>query len=242
MLNSKNYYEMNELANEYKRECNLNELNPIEIFSTMQEKIKNLTIVFLLMDENISGAAYKKSNQNIIFINSTHSLGRQRFTLAHEIYHLKYDKTRFNLCGVKSNDEIEKKADNFASCFLMSHGALIAYKKENNIETWNLNNILKTEQYFQISHQAFLWRIRNLEEITYKEYSNFKQKPIQTLACSNGYDLKLYQPYSNKKNHTIGNYIKLTNKAFDNDIISPSKKYELLLDAFCGEINNLNPM
>ena len=40
---------------------------------------------------------------------------------------------------------------------------------------------------------------------------------------------------------TIGNYIKLTEKAFEEDLISQGKKEELLLDAFREDIvYNLN--
>lgn len=40
------------------------------------------------MGEEISGASSSFDEQNIIFINSLQSYGRQRFNLAHEIYHL----------------------------------------------------------------------------------------------------------------------------------------------------------
>ena len=48
-------------------------------------------------------------------------------------------------------------------------------------------------------------------------------------------------PYLNKEYLTIGNYIKLTEKAFEEDLISQGKKEELLLDAFREDIvYNLN--
>ena len=44
-------------------------------------------------------------------------------------------------------------------------------KESNNIKRWDLDSIIDAEQYFQISHQALLWRLRHfLNEITYEQY------------------------------------------------------------------------
>lgn len=229
----KNYLEINELASKCRRKWNINIDESIDMFSLSINKIKNLTIVFKKMENNLSGASLKLTNENIIFVNSIHTKGRQSFTIAHEIYHLKYDDKTFNLCGIKSDDEIEKRADLFASCLLMPHDAIERYKIDNNIKKWNLDSIIDAEQYFQISHQALLWRIRYyLDDIEYDEYMSYK-KNIKYNALIRGYDLSLYTPYLNKEYLTIGNYIKLTELAFENELISCGKKDELLLDAFC---------
>ena len=90
------------------------------------------------MDDDLSGACLKLDKENIIFVNSKHRKGRQAFTIAHELYHLKYDENNFNICTLNSDDEIEKKADLFASCLIMPHGALESYKLDNGIEKWEL--------------------------------------------------------------------------------------------------------
>ena len=231
-----NYYRINELANQCRREWNINENDAIDIFSLALNKIDNLTIVFIKMNKELSGACYSVEGENIIFINSTHSKGRQAFTLAHEIYHLREENSNFSICSVSNDDDIEKEADQFASCLLMPHSALESYKLNNNILEWNLDNIIKAEQYFQISHQAMIWRIRSLENISYDEYIGFKNISIKQEASVRGYDLKLYEPYISKDNFTIGNYINLAEKAFNNDLISIGKKEELLLDAYRSDI------
>ena len=106
----KNYLEINELASKCRRKWNINIDKSIDMFSLSINKIKNLTIVFKKMENNLSGASLKLTNENIIFVNSIHTKGRQSFTIAHEIYHLKYDDKTFNLCGIKSDDEIEKRS------------------------------------------------------------------------------------------------------------------------------------
>ena len=231
-----NYLELNELACGCRRQWNIDINESIDIFSLAINKIKNLTIVFKKMNSQISGACLKLNKENIIFINSTHTKGRQAFTIAHELYHLKYDKNGFNICGLNSEDIIEKRADLFASCLLMPHGAIETYKINSNIKKWDLDTIIDAEQYFQISHQALLWRLRHyLNEITYDEYIYFKED-IKYNASIRGYDLSLYTPYLNKDYLTIGNYIKLTESAYRNDLISRGKQEELLLDAFREDI------
>lgn len=229
------FYKVNELASQCRRNWNINLSDPIDIFSLVLDKIKNLTIVFLVMNDDISGACYKSSSESIIFINSTHSKGRQSFTIAHEVYHLNFDDNNFNICGVASDDEVEKIADQFASSLLMPQGALESYKNDNNIETWSLDEIIAGEQYFQISHQAFLWRLRKLNEISYEKYMDFK-KDIKYNASIRGYNLSLYEPYLNKKHFTLGNYICLVEKAYNNDLISIGRKEEYLLEAYCEDL------
>ncbi len=64
--------------------------SPIDIFSLVKG-IDRLTLVFYPLGQNISGACIKRSASMGIALNSVMTLGRQRFTLAHELYHLFYD-------------------------------------------------------------------------------------------------------------------------------------------------------
>ena len=138
-----NLYELNKLAIEFRSDIGLNQESPLDFFPVITNKLKNLTIVFLEMDEKISGACFKVDSQQIMFINSKHPKGRQVFTAAHELYHLFYEDAAFTICNLNSNDEIEKNANQFASFLLMPINALYSYKKENNIEKWNLNSIIE---------------------------------------------------------------------------------------------------
>lgn len=228
------YLEICEKANQCRRLWNIPENSPIDIFTVVLDKIENVTICLMDLEENLSGSSCKKKGQNIIFINSKHPLGRQRFTLAHELYHLEYQE-EFTNCDINSDTEIEEEADQFASCLLMSNGALFNYEMENNIKEWTLDDVIQTEQYFQISHKAMLRRLKTLNKIsedTAEEYL----PDIKFNASIRGYALNLYEPYSNKKNLVLGNYIQMTNKAYELNKISESKRDELLLEAFCDDI------
>lgn len=225
------YLELSEKAAICRKLWKIDEYTPIDIFSVVLEKVENLTICFFDTEDNLSGSSIKTKDQNIIFINSRHPLGRQRFTLAHEIYHLKYDDEFVNCDVDHKNDEIEQKADIFASSLLMSNGALYNFEVENSINEWTLDHVIQAEQYFQISHRAMLRRLKTLGKISEETAEDFTPD-IMYNAEMRGYDLKLYKPYSEQKNLILGNYIKLINKTYENELISESKMNELLIDGF----------
>lgn len=100
--------------------------SPVDIFKIVQ-RIDNLTLVFYSFGKNISGVCYKGKSSNVIAINSAMSVGRQRFSLAHELYHLYFDdlnKNSISMISIGNGDENEKKADQFASYFLVPPSSL----------------------------------------------------------------------------------------------------------------------
>ena len=102
-------------------------------------------------------------------------------------------------------DEVEIDANQFVSFMLMPINALYSYKKQNNITQWDLNSIIDCEQYFQISHEALLNRLKQVDDISSDEYKLYKPN-VKVKAQYRGYDLSLYTPYISK-NYTIDNYI-----------------------------------
>jgi len=222
-----------------RRIWNIGEYDPIDIISVCLNKFDNITIVFIVANDNMSGSSLSVNGEWIIFINSNHSLGRQRFTIAHELYHLLFGENEFVNCSVdnsKTKEELE--ADEFASYLLMSEEALLNYRLENGIETWDLDSILGCEQYFQISRRAMLKRLENLVEDVYNDKFT---KRIKYHAKKRGFSDNLYVPYSRDDNLLMGSYIKLTQKAYDREKITKGKKDELLRDAYYYDfLNNEN--
>lgn len=112
---------------------------------------QKITIVRYPMSSRISGMCTKENEDIIICINSTTSYGRQRFTLAHELYHVLYEENMqrvicdMSMSGDKSNSE--KEADQFASYLLMPYDALLEY--EHDKTKWNLEKVIDAEQFFK---------------------------------------------------------------------------------------------
>jgi len=235
----KQYYETNQLAESLRRHWGIDNYAPIDIFSIVIEKMPNLTLILLPLDEKISGCCSKVDNEQVILINSEHSKGRQNFTLAHELYHLIYENNEdWLICSSdENNDNSEKEANNFASSLLMPSSALNDYIERNDIKKWNLEDIIFCEQYFQISHVAMLYRLRFIEDsISFDEFTNYKNS-VKKEAKRLGFSTELYDSsIESKKHFSFGNYIRLTEKAYGNDKISIGKREELLLDVFRSDI------
>ena len=217
-------------AESLRRSWNIDNISPLNILQASLGNIDNLTILWFPMTDELSGCCSKTNDDNIICINSKHSKGRQNFTLAHELYHLKFenDKESF-VCNVNSNDESEKNANEFAESLLLPTIALHEFKGTNRISKWSLEYIIKCEQYFQISHQAMLCKLRRENEISRDDYLRYKHG-VKSAAWDAGYDLSLYE--STKEYYCLGKIIPLSKFAYDNNGISGGKFDEILLNIF----------
>lgn len=208
---------------------------PIDIFKAVN-KIEKLTLIFYPLGKNISGVCYKLNKSSAIVINSEMSVGRQRFSLAHELYHFYYDGDDVNSISAQligGGDENEKKADQFASYFLVPTLSLQemveSILEENNKDSLSIDDIIEIEQYYGTSHKAMIYRLLNEGYITQEEKI---PEGIIERAAQLGYDTSLYKPSSKKI--TLGYYVDSLGKLLNRDIISQGKYDELLLDA-CRE-------
>ena len=217
-------------AESLRRLWGIDNIAPLNILASTMENINNLTILWFPMLEEISGCCAKTKKDKIICINSKHTKGNQNFTIAHELYHLIYedDKNSF-VCNFNSNDESEKNADKFAESLLIPKIALYEFIDKNHIVNWQMKDIIKCEQYFQISHKAMLCKLRRENLITYNEFVAFKQS-VKKNALNLGYGLELYE--HTKPYYSIGEIIPLSKKAYDENMITGGKLDEILLDAF----------
>ena len=241
----KQYHETNQLAENLRRQWGIDNYAPIDIFSIVIEKMHDLTLILLPLNQKISGCCSKINNDHLILINSEHSKGRQNFTLAHELYHLIYeDNEEWLICSANEHkgsfnqrkDFSEKEADNFASSLLMPSCALHDYMEKKYIETWSLEDIIYCEQFFGISHIAMLCKLRIEKLISYEDFICYRDN-VKKVASELGFSTELYDSSNEiKKYFSFGNYIRLTQKAYENGKISIGKKEELLLDVFRSDI------
>ena len=175
----------------------------------------------------------------LIGINSNMSIGRQNFTLAHELYHLLYEENmnNFVICDDSSENDSEIEANIFASYLLIPYEGLKRYAKRRNISKWTLDEIITAEQYYQISHMALLFRLVEQNFITEEESEQFQNVKISHEARIRGFNDELYYPSpENRKYFSLGNYVKSVGKAYSSNKISVGKKDELLLDGFRGDL------
>lgn len=232
-LNESHYeIKMPKLSSNLKRKWGLDEYCPINVFNLLQNKIPNLTISWFPMKMNVSGCCFKEGVDSIILLNSSHSRGRQNFTLAHELFHLLDDDEIFFICSEDFNEEVEIRADNFASNFLLSPLALEDFIESNDIKEWTVADIVKCEQYFQLDHRQFIGRLYNEELINGDQFAEFSFKIIEK-ASNLGYDTSLYEPTINNISHySVGHMIPLTEKLFLEKKLTGGVRRDILNDLF----------
>ena len=125
---------------------------------------------------DLSGLLYPENGKIIIGINSRHSKNRQRFTIAHEIGHLKlhspdlYVDRNFSVHrdqrSSEATDKSEIQANRFAAELLMpeemirSDWAELGSNPSYDIE--NDDYIRKLAKRYKVSLQAMIFRLINL--------------------------------------------------------------------------------
>ena len=215
--------------------------SPVDIFALISAR-EDITLVFHPMSGESSGMCIKDDRNKLIALNSKMSLGRQRFTAAHELYHLFFhDMSGSTLCSMNMDfhDLKETEANIFASFFLMPHEALDAYVRDQlNIEEQklSLDEVIRIEQHFGMSRQAVLWRLVRERYVNAEDTIEMKTNVIKS-ARALGFGHKLYLPLDPKEQYnTLGGYIKKVEAAYKDGKLSVSKYEELMLDAFRDDI------
>ena len=232
--------ELNSLALKTRRMWNEDGYSPIDIFAIVNGwKDMKITIVKYPMTSNVSGMCTKEDEDIVICINSTTSYGRQRFTLAHELYHVLYEENMKRvICDMSMSEEkteSEREADQFASYLLMPFDALLQYEDEKS--KWNLEKVIDAEQFFQISHQAMLRRLVSDNLLSKEIAEEYKTITVSIEAAKLGYGKELYFSTDKSKQYfTTGEYIRKVEMMAEKDMISNGKREELLLDAYRADI------
>jgi Zn-dependent peptidase ImmA (M78 family) len=224
-----------------RKELGENATSPIDILS-LAYGIERLSIVYYPMGLNMSGICIKGGDNNVIAVNSSMTLGRQRFSMAHELFHLYFDDNELTaVCTIKigEGNEKERQADQFAAYLLMPPEALsdmLMGLKKSGVGQLSIHDVVRLEQRFGVSRQAMLYRLIGENVLTRQEAEAMRQNVISS-AVNLGYDDTLYRPTSeNKQYKTFGHYIRQTDKALERGLISKGKYEELLLAAFRSDL------
>lgn len=236
--------ELSYQANDLRKRFGEDLFSPIDVFAILQSQ-ERLTLVFYPLSEHISGMCVRThSGDQLVAINSRLTQGRQRFTAAHELYHLFIQKEiQSVVCGKEigdGKDEEEMNADGFASFFLAPNDALRSYIENNLTKGKNrpisLEDIVRIEQYFKMSRQATLYRLVG-DGFIPLDFANTLKSNIIASARKYGFNETVYvSTPSDQQYYTTGSYIELVEQLKDRDLVSYGKYEELLLDAYRADI------
>lgn len=235
------------LAVDLRAQLGKDNLSAVDVFNVARS-IPNLTTLLYPLGDNISGMCITHPRFSLIAINSGQSYGRQRFTLAHELYHLYYDvENSTSICPKDTSkfDDTERTADTFASNFLLPYHALQLELKGRGILDGPslpegdalLHCILEIEHKYEISRKALLVRLSEEGLISHQQKEALS-KDVKTNARRLGYSLALYEPsLGSSAKKTDGEYLDLIQLLYSNEIISESRAEELLSDGFRDDIS-----
>lgn len=224
------------LAQDFRQRNGLSSTEPLNIQGLLKKT--NVLTIYKPLSNSFSGMSIKidtsEKEYRFMLVNSNHPIGKQHFTICHELYHLYFQKdfkAAVSCTGLfdKKGDIEEYNADIFASYLLLPEMGVWEMTPENerSKNKISIGTVLEIEQFYRCSHSALLFRLLNMDLID-KEYKTNLSKSIIALARKFGYNTSLYE--SGNKDEVIGDYGKLAYNAWEKGIVSESAYYGLLKD------------
>lgn len=218
------------LAKKFRSDNGLSLTEPISLKSLLRKL--NILTIFRPLSSSFYGMSLKANGGKcFILINSENAKGRQHFSIAHELFHLFYDEDPVpHICddhkGVRSNSE--KNADRFAASLLMPQEGLISMLSQSELKTKQIpiSTILRIGQYFSVSHQALLYRLKGLLLISSSDFDELSRINVKEAATQHGYDTSLYN--SGNKGLVLGDFGTKARALYEMDRISEGHYLELL--------------
>jgi len=212
----------------FRREYSLGETDAIDCKSLLLRL--NIITLFRQLSQDFSGMCIKSKDKKFMLINYDQCIGRQNFTIAHELYHLFVQQNfKPHICnpGVIKDTE-ENKADKFASCFLMPEMGIKSLIPTGELTSRNISipTILKLEQYYQVSHTAMSIRLREIGVINEDRKKYLESLRITQTARLYGFDTSIY--LSGNKDLNVGDYGVIAKEMYDKLKISESHYISLM--------------
>ena len=225
-------YNLQKNAHQFRMDNGIGSDEPLN-FGSLFHRLK-IIAVYKEMSDSFSGMSIKIDDYRFILINSSNPIGRQNFTICHELFHLfvQEDFTSHKCTTGEFNrkDKSEYDADRFASYLLIPEEGIIKTIPDDELKKKNLISLptfLKIEQYYACSRTALLYRLDCLDIIDIKKYDEFRIN-VSREAVKLGFDSYLYLP--DKTDKVVGDYGELANKLFDTESISETHYASLMRD------------
>ena len=216
------------LAVRFRNMLHLPQDVPFPVKSTL-EQLGILTVFRPLSDSSYGMSIKMKDGSRFMLVSSNSTIGRQHFTIGHELYHLYYDENpQPHMCGADGKAPAEQSADMFASNLLLPRVGLLAMLPEDfpTSKKLDLATVVKMEQKFQVSRQALLFRLKRLGIIGEDVLQSLLLAPTRDAAPRRGNDVALYE--NGNEGLIIGDYSSLATDLFEKGRISEGHYNELV--------------
>lgn len=185
-----------------------------------------------LKTDELSGFSTYFEGLFVVYVNSNFTLGHERYTGAHELYHVLYNadilkKERIFLDEEKHQKE-DIKANVFAAEFLMPED----YVKEMFYKIVNVDknsilprHIVRMHNYFKVSYRAMLKRLIQLKLCSMERFEELakictleNKRELQLLTQQEGYSIDLITP--SKQTYIPQEYIECVKTNYERGAIS----------------------
>ncbi|MGI6517265.1 MAG: ImmA/IrrE family metallo-endopeptidase [Bacillota bacterium] len=226
-------------AAEARRSLGVSASEPVDVIKLLRE-YRDISFVLRPFVSDISGMFVRADRAEVIAINTARSFGHQRFTAAHEYFHLLHEEGMLGAaCRVGVADQPtlrEAEADAFAANFLMPSEGIGArvMARTGGKRGLAVEDVVYLEQHFGVSHKAMVRRLRNLGYISADQFERMWSLPIRQTARTLGYDIVLYTP--THEDRIISSYAEKAKVALDSDLISFGKYEQLMLEAGLADL------
>lgn len=231
-------YIIEDEANKLRERFFLGSRLPVDIEGLLIKQ--GILTVFTKMSPDFSGMCLKyDKDTNFILVNSDIVLGRQNFTIAHELYHLYVqDDSEFKVhsCDVMNpQSPIERHANTFASYFLLPQAGVVEVMQriECNKKTVNAAHIIVMCNYFGVSYKAMLVRVNKILGLPQERLDLLNA--VQPIPTAMGFSLNtevFEKPIV--KERVIGDYSSKAQALYESGLISKGHLIELLDDIKLG--------
>ncbi len=138
---------------------------PVRCVLSLVERQMRVPVVIAALPTNIAGCCWRDGDRAVLWVNGTHAPTRQRFTLAHELGHLRcrHDGAvpveTFVTLGGMSTDSREVQANAFAAELLAPAKGVTAMVNGGDPA---LEDVVRVAAAFGISTIAALYRLNSL--------------------------------------------------------------------------------
>lgn len=230
------YQEAAARAAEERRHLGLGS-EPIVDIRALVEQQDVLVYLTPIPGGSLSGCFAVIADEAWVMVNSVHSVGHQRFTVAHEYCHsLVHRDLGFVVCTSEKPSH-EKFADAFAAAFLMPADSTAAFfASDLRAGGITAEDVVDYCYAFGVSYRAAVYRLHNLSIVAARKRGDLLQCSPRRLAASMGYDLKdptspLFRTDARSESAFASlprAYRSMAIRAYETERISESKLAELL--------------
>lgn len=225
-------YQIEHEASRLRAQFLLGDRIPIDAESLLVDQ--GILTVYTPMSDNFSGMCLKyDETTNFILINSTMPMGRQNFTIAHELFHLYIqDPKSFEVhsCDIKNpQSPIERHANSFASYFLLPTNGVVDVMNRINCNRSSINpaHVITMCGYFGVSYQAMLVRVNKILRLPDEKFTELKNITPTHYAELSGLKTDVFC-VPKRENIIVGDYASKAQALFDSGKISKGHFIELM--------------